>query len=162
MPKTIERNPSSSRGSEPCGSWLSPGIAAAFCATGLETPAPNGSEGVGQVRFTGTPRAGAEGGIAQAAGTLPAGTPIGIHAEEASEGTLVAQGICDRTLVHATFRNLRFAKGDVASVEITQAGATPVIFVKLNDRQIAADDEQLFDLQFMPAAAPHDCAFRVA
>jgi hypothetical protein len=49
----------------PYGSWIGPGVAAAYCAAGVEAPAaagyPNPS---GLIEFTGTARAGAEGGIA--------------------------------------------------------------------------------------------------
>src|SRR5437764_15082214 len=68
LPSTIERQTvgQPTRSDEPCGSWISPGIDAAFCDAGIQAPAPSGSP-VGQIRFTGTPRNGAEGGSAKAA-----------------------------------------------------------------------------------------------
>jgi hypothetical protein len=148
--------------SGPCESWVSPGIAAAFCAVGIEAPAASGDTSAGQLTFTGTPRSGAEGGIAQAAGTLPNGKSIGIKVVKTTTGTLVAQGICDRTLVRASFANLRFDAGDAAHLEITKVDSTPVILVSRNDKRIAPTKEVLVDLTWMPANAPQGCGFRVA
>jgi hypothetical protein len=147
---------------EPCGSWISPGVDAAFCAAGQEAPAASGDTGVGQIEFTGAPRGGAEGGIAQAVGILPEGRSIGIKVDSTTEGTLIAQGICDRTLVRATFSKIRFRLGDTAQLGMTLVGGTPVIMVTHNGRKVAPDREVLVDLTWLPANSPSGCAFRVA
>lgn len=148
--------------SGPCASWLSPGIDAAFCATGAEVPSANDAPGVGQVEFTGTPRAGTEGEIAQAAGALPEGRPIGIKANELTEGTIVAQAICGQTLVRATFLGVQFRRGDTASLEATEVSDTAVILLTHNGARTPPDQEVLVDLDWMSSAAPSGCAFRVS
>jgi hypothetical protein len=144
-----------------CGSWLSPGIDAAFCAAGVETPAPSGS-GIGQIEFTGAPRVAAEGGIAQAAGALAEGRSIGIKVDASVAGTLVAQAICDRTLVRATFTEVRFHVGDDARLSAVQVGETPVILLVRNTHRIAPQQELLVELTWMSEDAPAGCAFRVS
>lgn len=146
----------------PCGSWIGPGIAAAYCAAGVETPAPSGyGLDTGQIEFTGTERAAAEGGIAQAVGTLPAGRGIGIKVDSATHGTLVAQGLCGHTSVAASFRAVRFSKGDRARIRITRVRSTPVILLRQNGRDVAPDREVLRDLTWMPLTVPEGCAFSV-
>jgi hypothetical protein len=160
LPSTIERQQAGTRiPSGPCSSWLGVGIDAAFCGAGLDAPAASGA--AGQIEFTGTPRAGAEGGIAQAAGVLPEGRTIGIKVDSETTGTLVAQAICDTTLVRATFSQIRFRVGDRALIAATFTGDTPVILVKRNGREIAPDHELLVELTWM-SDAPQGCAFRVA
>jgi hypothetical protein len=145
-----------------CGSWISPGIAAAYCAAGIEAPAPAGYDShIGQVTFTGTPHAGAEGGIAQAAGRLPIGRSIGIKVDSATDGTIVAQGICGHTLVRGAFLGVRFRAGDRADLRVTRVGETPVILLRRNGRDIAPDQESLQDLTWMPNEVPNGCGFRV-
>jgi hypothetical protein len=162
LPGTIERHPAGrSFESGPCASWLSPGVAAAYCATGTEVPAPSGDSSVGQIEFTGVPRSGAEGGIAQAVGTLPEGGRIGIRVDSPTEGTLVAQGICGRTLMSAAFLHLRFWLGDSADLSATMVGDTPVIMLTRNGHKIAPTRETLLDLRWMSSNAPSGCAFRV-
>jgi hypothetical protein len=146
-----------------CGSWISPGIAAAYCAAGIQTPATaGGAVQPGQIEFTGTPRAGAGGGIAQAAGTLPNGRRIGIKVDSATHGTLLAQGICGRTLVRGAFLGIGFRVGDRADLRITRVGETPVILLRRNGRDVSPDQELLQDLPWMPDGAPDGCGFRVA
>lgn len=143
-----------------CGSWISPGIAAAFCAAGIETPAPNGYK-VGQIRFTGTPRSGAESGIAQAGGTLPDGRPIGIKVESGTHGTLVAQGVCGRTEVRASFDDVRFRTADDAELQIVRSDETPVILLRQNGHNIPPDREVLINLSWMPQQSAGGCGFTV-
>jgi hypothetical protein len=162
LPRTIvHENAGRSFPSGPCASWLSPGIDAAFCATGAEVPS-NDQPGVGQIEFTGTPRAGTEGEIAQAAGALPEGRPIGIKINTSTEGTIVAQGICGRTLVRATFLRVRFIAGDRARLDVTQIGDTPVILMRHNGRTLPPRREVLVDLGWMSLLGPGGCAFRVS
>lgn len=143
-----------------CGSWISPGVAAAYCAAGIETPAPVGYH-TGQIEFTGAPRAGAGGGIAQAVGTLPDGQSIGIKVDSATHGTLLAQGICGRTLVRGSFLGIRFRVGDRAELRVTRVGQTPVILLRRNGRDIAPDQESLQDVSWIPQPAPDGCGFKV-
>lgn len=144
-----------------CGSWIGPGVAAAYCAAGAETPAPTDAR-TGQIEFTGTERAGAQGGIAQAVGTLPIGRRIGITVDSDTRGTLVAQGLCGRTLVRGSFRDVRFQVGDRADLRITRVDGTPVIVLRREGRDIAPDREVLVELSWMPDTAPDGCGFRVA
>jgi hypothetical protein len=166
LPSTIEHGLDSSS-NEPCASWLSPGIDAAYCDQNLEAPAPSGDP-VGQIEFTGTPRSGAEGGIAQAAGVLPEGGTIGINVHSPATGTLVAQAICGSTLVRATFDAQHFDVGDRANLAVLRVGDTPVIMLTVNGRKSAPDRERLFELDSSPGSIPmfHSgspgCAFRVA
>jgi hypothetical protein len=127
-----------------CGSWISPGVPAAYCAAGVEVPVPAAAPNPpGQIEFTGTTRAGAEGGIAQAVGTLPVDGRIGVKVDSATHGTLVAQGLCGRTAVMGSFAVVRFRVGDWADLRITRVGGTPVILLRRNDRDIAPDREVL-------------------
>jgi hypothetical protein len=144
-----------------CGSWIGPGVAAAFCAAGIETPAPNG-EKTGQIRFTGTPRSGSEGGIAQAGGTLPEGRSIGIKVESGTHGTLVAQGVCGRTEVRASFRDVTFRTADDARLQIVRSGGTPVILLRQNGHAVPPDREVLINLFWMPHHSSAACGFTVA
>src|SRR5690348_17196936 len=80
VPKRIERAKVGERvDMGPCGSWIGPGVAAAYCAAGVEAPAAAGYPNPpGQIEFTGTARAGAERGIGQAVRTLAPGRRIGV------------------------------------------------------------------------------------
>jgi hypothetical protein len=164
LPKRIDRaKVGESVDLGPCWSWIGPGIGAAYCAAGIETPAPVGSEEhPGQIEFTGTPRAGAEGGIAQAAGRLPTGKRIGITVDSDTNGTLVAQGMCGRTVVMASFRHVRFRKDDLADLRVTTMSSTPVILLHQNGRDIAPDREVLRQLTWMPPGGPEGCGFTIA
>jgi hypothetical protein len=162
LPRTIvHQNAGRAFPSGPCASWLSPGIDAAFCAAGAEVPS-NDRPGVGQIEFTGTPRAGTEGEIAQAGGALPEGRPIGIKVNTSTEGTIIAQGICGGTLVRATFLRVRFNVGDRAHLDVTQIGDTPVILLTHNGRTLPPLREVLVDLGWMSLFNPDGCGFRVS
>ncbi len=167
LPATIEHAQAGDALSDgPCSSWLSPGIDAAFCPEGLETPAASG-EPVGQIEFKGTPRSAAQGGIAQAGGVLPEGGTIGINVDSPVTGTLVAHALCGPTLVRATFDSLRFDTGDSANLAVLRVGDTPVIMLTLNGRKLAPTRETLIETSlpwFVPLAddGPSGCAFRVA
>lgn len=144
--------------SEPCSSWISPGIPAAFCAAGQE--APSAEPGPGPVTFGGTDRSGSQGGIAQAAGVLPEGGVITIKATAGVDGTLVAQGLCGNVLARARF-DVHLDQGDTGTLRITRSGETPVILLVRGGRDVAPDHEVLVDLDWMKNA-PEGCAFRVA
>ena len=161
LPKRIDRAKVGERvDMGPCASWLGSGVAAAYCAAGVEVPAPTGDpSSPGQITFTGTPRSGAEGGIAQAMGPLPTGRGIEIEVDSATHGTLIAQGLCGRTMVMGSFRGVRFTKGDHAGIRLTRVGGTPVILLRQNGRDIAPDREVLRELTWMPEATPDGCAF---
>jgi hypothetical protein len=163
LPRRIERAKVGERvDMGPCGSWISPGVPAAYCAAGVEVPVPAAAPNPpGQIEFTGTTRAGAEGGIAQAVGTLAADGRIGVKVDSATHGTLVAQGLCGRTAVMGSFAVVRFRVGDRADLRITRVGGTPVILLRQNDRDIAPDREVLRELTWMPATTPDGCAFSI-
>jgi hypothetical protein len=163
VPKRIERAKVGERvDMGPCGSWMGPGVAAAYCAAGVEAPAAAGDPNQpGQIEFTGTARAGAEGGIAQAVGTLAPGRRIGVKVDSATHGTLVAQGLCGRTVVMGSFRGVRFRVGDRADLRVTRVGGTPVILLRQNGLDIAPDREVLRELTWMPAMTSGDCAFSI-
>jgi len=125
-------------------------------------PSANDPPGVGQVEFTGTPRAGTEGEIAQAAGALPEGRPIGIRANASTEGTIVAQAICGRTLVRATFLGVHFRRGDTASLEATAVSDTAVILLTHNGARTPPDQEVLVHLKWLSSSGDSGCAFSVS
>jgi hypothetical protein len=142
---------------EPCGSWISPGIVAAYCDDGQE--APSGFE-PSAISFGGTDRSGSEGGIAQASGVLPEGGVVTIKASGTADGTLIAQGLCGNVLARARF-DVHFDKGDRATLRITRSGDTPVILLVRDGTDVAPNHELLVDLDWMKDA-PDGCAFRVA
>src|SRR5690242_3837295 len=96
LPTSITRQKAGTRmPSEPCSSWIGPGVIAAFCAAGQEAPSGYGPS---PIAFGGTDRTASEGGIAQAAGVLPEGGVVTIKASKRADGTLIAQGLCGNVL----------------------------------------------------------------
>jgi len=143
---------------EPCGSWIGPGVDAAFCAAGQE--APSADTRPGPVTFGGTERSGSQGGIAQAVGVLPEGGTISVASSSKTHGTLIAQGLCGNVLARARF-DVHFEKGERATLRITRSGETPVILLTRDGRDVPPDHELLVELDWM-TDAPDGCAFRVA
>jgi hypothetical protein len=143
---------------EPCSSWISPGVDAAFCAAGQEVP--SGDPGPAAIVFGGTDRTGSQGGIAQAVGVLPEGGVLTVKASARADGTLIALGLCSNVLARARF-DVHFDRGDTAILRITRSGETPVILLVRDGHDVPPDHEVLVDLDWMKDA-PEGCAFRVA
>lgn len=161
QPATVIRLQSGQSGPKgPCDSWLSVGIAAAYCANGHEAPAPNG-QSLGEVRFTGVKRSAASGGISQAVGTLPEGGTIGLHVSGDTTGTLLAHGMCGGMIVKAAFYDQRFTTGAEGTISIQRADDVPVVTLTLDGDTIAPDREVAWDLSWLPTDAKRSCAFAI-
>jgi hypothetical protein len=162
QPGTVIRAESGELGpSGPCDSWLGVGVAAAYCASGHEAPAPTGEQMLGELHFTGLKRSSTIGGISQGMGPLPEGETIGVQARGETTGTLLAQGICEAMKIKAAFYEQRFADGAQGTISIQRAEDVPVILLTLNDETIVPDTEVVWDLPWLPAEAKELCAFAV-